>query len=43
MEDFTIKSIHERVKTEGDLFEGVMGVGIDLNKVLKKLAGLMHA
>jgi bifunctional non-homologous end joining protein LigD len=39
--DFTIKNILERVKAEGDLFEGVMGKGIDLNKVLKGLANLI--
>jgi bifunctional non-homologous end joining protein LigD len=39
--DFTIKNILERVKTEGDLFEGVMGKGIDLNKILKGLANLI--
>ena len=38
---FTIKNILERVKTEGDLFEGVMGKGIDLNKILKGLANLI--
>jgi bifunctional non-homologous end joining protein LigD len=41
MEDFTIKTIFERVQSEGDLFDGVLGPGMDLNKVLKKLAGLM--
>ncbi|MGN6164214.1 MAG: DNA ligase D [Flavisolibacter sp.] len=38
---FTIKNIFERVKTEGDLFEGVLGKGIDLNKTLKGLANLI--
>lgn len=41
MADFTIKNILERVKAEGDLFEGVMGKGIDLNKILKGLASLI--
>ncbi len=41
MADFTIKNISERVKAEGDLFEGVMGKGIDLNKILKGLASLI--
>jgi bifunctional non-homologous end joining protein LigD len=38
---FTVKNIGERVKAEGDLFEGVMGKGIDLNGVLKQLSGLI--
>jgi bifunctional non-homologous end joining protein LigD len=38
---FTIKNISERLKTEGDLFEGVLGKGIDLNKTLKGLANLI--
>lgn len=38
---FTIKNIFDRIKTEGDLFEGVMEKGIDLNKVLKGLANLI--
>ncbi|MGN6401834.1 MAG: DNA polymerase domain-containing protein, partial [Flavisolibacter sp.] len=38
---FTIKNIFERVKTEGDLFEGVLSKGIDLNKTLKGLANLI--
>lgn len=39
--DFTIHNIHERVKAEGDLFEGVMNKGIDLNKLLKGLTSLI--
>lgn len=39
--DFTIRNIFERVQAEGDLFEGVLGKGIDLNKVLKGLASLI--
>jgi bifunctional non-homologous end joining protein LigD len=38
---FTVKNISERLKTEGDLFEGVLGKGIDLNKTLKGLANLI--
>ena len=38
---FTMKNIYERAKTEGDLFDGVMGPGIDLNKILKGLASLI--
>jgi bifunctional non-homologous end joining protein LigD len=38
---FTIKNIYDRVSIEGDLFQGVMGKGIDLNKTLKNLASLI--
>jgi bifunctional non-homologous end joining protein LigD len=41
MSDFTIKNMYERVKSEGDLFEGVMNKGIDLNKLLKGLTSLI--
>lgn len=41
MSDFNMKNMMERVRSEGDLFEGVMDKGIDLNKVLKGLAGLI--
>ncbi len=43
MEQFTIHNIHERVQREGDLFGGVLGAGMDLNNVLKKLSGLILA
>jgi bifunctional non-homologous end joining protein LigD len=36
--DFTIHNILDRVKVEGDLFAGVMGKGIDLNKVIAQLS-----
>ncbi|MGZ3882355.1 MAG: non-homologous end-joining DNA ligase LigD, partial [Flavisolibacter sp.] len=39
--DFTMNNILERVKSEGDLFDGVMGKGIDLNKILKGLSSLI--
>ena len=39
--NFTIKNMLERVKSEGDLFDGVLGKGIDLNGVLKGLAQLI--
>jgi bifunctional non-homologous end joining protein LigD len=38
---FTIKNIYERVKAEGDLFDGVLNKGIDLNKLLKGLTSLI--
>ena len=39
--DFNMHNMHQRVKDAGDLFTGVLGKGIDLNKVLKGLAGLL--
>jgi bifunctional non-homologous end joining protein LigD len=41
MSSFTIRNILERVRAEGDLFEGVLGKGIDLNKILKGLSNLI--
>jgi bifunctional non-homologous end joining protein LigD len=41
IQQFTIKNMLERARSEGDLFDGVLGKGIDLNKVLKSLARLM--
>lgn len=41
MSDFTMKNMLDRVKAEGDLFEGVLNKGIDLNKILKGLASLI--
>src|SRR5690606_23173332 len=34
--DFTIKNAYDRVKETGDLFKGVLGKGIDLDKTIKK-------
>jgi bifunctional non-homologous end joining protein LigD len=39
--DFTIKNSLERARSEGDLFDGVLGKGIDLNKILKGLSSLI--
>jgi len=36
--DFTIKNVPARVKKMGDLFKGVLGKGIDMEKSLKLLA-----
>ena len=36
--DFTIYNLFDRVKYEGDLFKGVLGKGIDIEKVLKRTA-----
>lgn len=41
MSSFTIKTIAERVKTEGDLFEGVLGKGIQLNDVLQQMSTML--
>ena len=38
---YNAKNIFERLKVEGDLFKNVLGKGIDLEKVLSKLAALM--
>lgn len=36
MKDFNILNTVDRVKNEGDLFKGVLGKGIDLEKTIKK-------
>jgi bifunctional non-homologous end joining protein LigD len=36
MRDFTIFNAMDRLKVEGDLFKGVLGEGIDLEKTIKK-------
>src|SRR5215213_3696984 len=41
IDQFTLKNIVERVRAEGDLFGGVLGKGIDLNKILKGLSNLI--
>jgi bifunctional non-homologous end joining protein LigD len=38
---FNMKNALARLKREGDLFEGVLGKGIDLNKILKGLSSLI--
>lgn len=37
--DFNMKNTLKRIEKKGDLFKGVLGKGIDLNKTLKKLEG----
>ena len=37
MKDFTIANTMERIKREGDIFKPVLGKGINLDKVLKKI------
>jgi bifunctional non-homologous end joining protein LigD len=37
MKDFTIENAMDRLKTEGDIFKPVLGKGIDLDKILKKI------
>lgn len=40
MEQFHLGNMLERLDAEGDLFTGILGEGIDLNKVLKQLYAL---
>ena len=40
MQDFTIRTMPHRVKETGDLFQPVLGPGIDMQKALKKLESL---
>ncbi|MEO7394474.1 MAG: DNA ligase D, partial [Chitinophagaceae bacterium] len=37
MQDFTIKNAIDRIKSEGDIFKPVLGKGIDLKQILKKI------
>lgn len=37
MQDFTLATMMDRIKAEGDLFKAVLGKGIDMEKALKKL------
>ena len=39
--NFTIDNIFDRLKETGDLFKPVLGKGIDLQKSLKKIAGML--
>lgn len=36
MNDFTIENAISRLKTEGDIFAGTLGDGIDMGKALEK-------
>ncbi len=38
--DFNIRNAMDRLKSEGDLFKGVLGKGINIEKALKKFGGL---
>jgi bifunctional non-homologous end joining protein LigD len=40
MNDFTLLNVTERLKTEGDLFKGVLGKGIDIEKAENKIREL---
>ncbi len=40
IKDFTLKNAMARIKEQGDIFQGVMGEGIDLEKTLGKLQSL---
>ncbi len=37
MKDFTIENAIDRIKNEGDIFKPVLGKGVDLEKLLKKI------
>jgi bifunctional non-homologous end joining protein LigD len=37
MKDFTIANAMDRIKSEGDIFKPVLGKGIDLRTILKKI------
>jgi bifunctional non-homologous end joining protein LigD len=37
MKDFTIRNAMDRIRSEGDIFKKVLGKGIDLEKVIRKL------
>jgi len=39
MIDFNISNATDRIKSEGDIFKPVLGKGIDLQKILKKING----
>jgi DNA ligase D len=40
IQDFNIKNMVRRVKDKGDLFEGVLGKGIDMKKALQRLEAM---
>lgn len=42
MRDFTIFNAIDRLKVEGDLFKGVLGKGIDLEKTIKKTQSIFQ-
>jgi len=42
MRDFTIFNTIDRLKETGDLFKGVLGRGIDLQKTVKKAQSIFH-
>ena len=41
-QNFTILNIHDRLKETGDIFKGVLGKGIDVQKSLKKLESIQN-
>ncbi|HTE24641.1 DNA ligase D [Flavitalea sp.] len=41
IQDFTIINAMDRLKINGDLFKPVLGKGIDMNKIIKQLEGLL--
>jgi bifunctional non-homologous end joining protein LigD len=43
IQDFTMFNIFDRLKETGDIFKGVLGKGINLKKVLEKIADMQPA
>jgi bifunctional non-homologous end joining protein LigD len=40
MQDFNIRNMLQRLRSEGDLFRPVLGKGIDMQKAIKKFESL---
>ncbi|MET0392061.1 MAG: DNA ligase D, partial [Chitinophagaceae bacterium] len=40
IKDFTLHNMPARIREQGDLFKGVLGKGIDLEKVIKKISSV---
>ena len=40
LKNFTIENMPARLKTEGDLFKGVLGKGIQIEKAVKKIESM---
>ena len=43
MKHFTIFNSIDRLKKEGDLFKGILGTGIDLEKTIQKAQSIFNA
>lgn len=42
VKDFNINNMMDRIRSVGDLFKGVLGKGIDIEKTLKKISTTFH-